>query len=232
MNKSSKHFVGLSASLVLESRREHGENILTPPPRPSLWRKFLGYFNDPLIKILLVALLLSVGIAVYEYFSGVKGMSVFLEPLGIFFAVVMATMIGFWLEVSADRKFEVLNKVNDDLLVKVIRDGGVRQIPHREVVVGDYVIIETGDEVVADGRLLESAGLRINESSLTGEMQVGKSCLPEDNDPDATYPTDMALKGTTVVEGRGVMEVTAVGDATEYGKVYEAAQMTMASRLR
>lgn len=217
--------VGLSEAQVLESRRKHGENILTPPPRPSLWRKFLGYFNDPLIKILLVALLLSVGIAVYEYVGDVKGISVFLEPLGIFFAVVMATMIGFWLEVSADRKFEVLNKVNDDLLVKVIRDGGVTQVPRREVVVGDYVIIETGDEVVADGRLLESVGLRINESSLTGEMQVGKSCQPEDNDPDATYPTDMVLKGTTVVEGRGVMEVTAVGDATEYGKVYEAAQI-------
>jgi len=225
MNNTSKHLVGLNSGQVAESRRAHGENILTPPPRPSLFRKFIGCFNDPLIKILLVALLLSVGIAVYEYFSGVKDASVFLEPVGILFAVVMATVIGFWLEVSADRKFEVLNKVNDDLLVKVIRNGGVTQIPRREVVVGDLIIIETGDEVVADGHLLESAGLRINESSLTGEMQVGKSHLLEDMDQEATYPSDMVLKGTTVIEGRGVMEATAVGDATEYGKVYVAAQI-------
>lgn len=225
MKGISKHYTGLSSAEVRESRSRYGENILTPPPRPSLWRKFLSYFRDPLIKILLVALLLSVGISFYEYFGGVKDGAVFLEPLGIFFAVVLATMIGFWLEVNADRKFEILNKVNDDLLVKVVRNGGVTQIPRREVVVGDCIIIETGDEIVADGKILESVGLRVNESSLTGEPQVSKSHLPEDNDPDATYPTDMALKGTTVVEGSGVMSVTAVGDATEYGKVYEAAQI-------
>lgn len=222
---TTHHFKGLTAQQVEQSRRLHGENILTPPPRPSLWIKFIDCFKDPLIRILLVALLLSVGISVYEYAGGAKSLSVFLEPLGIFCAVVLATMIGFCLEVSADRKFDVLNKVNDDLLVKVIRDGGVLEVPRRDIVVGDIVIIETGDEVVADGRLLESADLRLNESTLTGELQVAKSHDESLRDEDATYPTDMVMKGTTVVEGHGVMEVTAVGDATEYGKVYEAAQI-------
>ena len=225
MTEEKVHPTGLTDDQVKESRRLHGENLLTPPPRPSLWRKFIGYFADPLIRILLVALLLSIGISVYEYVSGVKGASVFFEPVGIFFAIILATMIGFWLEVSADRKFDVLNKVNDDLLVKVIRNGGITQVPRREIVVGDIIIIETGDEVVADGRLIDSLGLRINESTLTGEPQVSKSHLASERDSDATYASDMVLKGTTVVEGRGVMEVTAVGDATEYGKVYEAAQI-------
>ncbi len=225
MNDKNTHFTGLTDRQILESRRLHGENILTPPPRPSLLRKFIGCFADPLIRILLVALLLSIGISVYEFFGGVKGASVFFEPAGIFFAIILATVIGFWLEVSADRKFDVLNKVNDDMLVKVIRNGGVTQVPRREIVVGDVVILETGDEVVADGKLIDSLGLRINESSLTGEPQVSKSHLESDKDGDATYPTDMVLRGTTVMEGRGVMVVTAVGDATEYGKVYEAAQI-------
>ena len=221
----SADYPGLTASQVEESRIKHGENILTPPPRPSLWRKFLGCFADPLIRILLVALLLSVGISVYEYAAGAKGMSTFLEPLGIFCAIALATLIGFWLEVSADRKFEILNQVNDDLLVKVRRNGDVTQIPRRQVVVGDIVLLEQGDEIVADGRLIESLDLLVNESSLTGEPQVGKSHRQEDRDLDATYATDMVLKGSTVIEGRGVMEVTAVGDATQYGKVYEAAQI-------
>lgn len=185
----------------------------------------MGYFDDPLIRILLVALSLSMVISVYEYAGGVKGPSVFLEPTGILMAVALATLIGFWLEVSADRKFEILNKVNDDLPVKVIRDGNITQVPRRDIVVGDVVILETGEEIVADGRLLDSVGLRVNESTLTGEPQVGKSHHPEDSDPDATYPTGKVLKGTTVVEGRGLMETVAVGDATEYGHVYEAAQI-------
>ena len=216
---------GLTPQQVKQSRAAHGENVLTPPPRPSLWRKFLSSFSDPLIKVLLVALLLSIGISIYEYLVGAKGASVFFEPTGIFFAIALATLIGFWLEVSADRKFEILNQVNDDLLVKVIRSGGVSQIPRREVVVGDLVLIEQGDEIVADGRLLDSMDLLVNESSLTGEPQVGKSHLESERDADATYASDMVMKGSTVIEGRGLMEVTAVGDATQYGKVYEAAQI-------
>lgn len=218
-------YPGLNPRQVEQSRLSFGENILTPPPRPSLWRKFISCFDDPLIKILLVALLLSVSISVYEYVTGVKGASVFLEPLGIFCAIALATLIGFWLEVSADRKFEILNQVNDDLLVTVRRSAGVTQIPRREVVVGDIVILERGDEIVADGKLIDSLDLLVNESSLTGEPQTAKSHRPEDADTDATYSSEMVLKGSTVIEGRGVMEVTAVGDDTQYGKVYEAAQI-------
>lgn len=216
---------GLTAKQVEQSRNEHGSNILTPPPAPSLLTKLLSYFKDPLIEILLVALMLSVFIAIYEYSSLGAGASVFLEPAGILIAVLLATLIGFWLEVSANRKFEILNQVDDDLLVKVIRDGNVCQVPRRDIVVGDIVLLESGDETPADGRLIDTLGLAINESTLTGEPMVRKSHIAADAKPDATYPTDMALRGTTVVEGRGTMEVTAVGDATEYGKVYEAAQI-------
>ncbi len=223
MSDKNPKYVGLTPEQVEDSRQLHGVNVLTPPPRPSLWRKFLDCFADPLIRVLLVALLLSVGIALYEYLTDVKGLSVFLEPLGIFCAVALATLIGFWLEVSADRKFEILNQVNDDLLVKVLRAGGVTQIPRRDVVVGDILILEQGDEIVADGRLLDSMNLLVNESSLTGEPQISKSHVASECDADATYPSDEVLKGSTVIEGRGVAEVTAVGDATQYGKVYEAA---------
>lgn len=216
---------GLTSIEVEESRQKFGDNVLTPPPRPSLLRNFFACFDDPLIKILFVALLLSIAIAVYEYYTGAKDISVFLEPLGILCAVALATLIGFCLEVSADRKFAILNQVNDDLLVKVIRNGGVTQIPRRQVVVGDLIILEQGDEIVADGRLLDSMGLLVNESSLTGEPQISKSHRPDDINNEATYPSDCVLKGSTVIEGRGLMKVTAVGDSTQYGKVYEAAQI-------
>lgn len=216
---------GLSPSQVEESRQKYGANVLTSPPRPSLWKKFIKSFDDPLIKVLLVALFLSIAISVYEVSIGVKGFSAFLEPLGIFCAIALATLIGFWLEVSADKKFEILNQVNDDLLVKVRRSEGVTEIPRCQVVVGDLVILEQGDEVIADGRLIDSLDMLVNESSLTGEPQTAKSHDKAVADKDSTYDTDMLLKGSTVVEGRGIMRVTAVGDATQYGKVYEAAQI-------
>ncbi len=218
----NKHLSGLSAAEVEESARLHGINVITPPPRPSLWIKFLEYFKNPLIKILLVALLLSIGIAVYEYFgTGATG-AVFLEPLGILIAILLATLIGFWLEVSADRKFEILNRTNDDMLVKVVREGQVKEIPRRDVVVGDVVILDTGDEVPADGRLVDSLSMGVNESSLTGEPLAHKSHLGESSDKESTYASDMVMRGTTVVEGRGTMVVTAVGDATEQGHVFKA----------
>ena len=225
MTESKINITGLTSRQVEENRRLYGANILTPPPKPSLLKKFIGSFSDPLIRILLVALLLSVGISVYEYAGGIKGLSVFLEPLGIFIAVMLATLIGFWLEVSAEKKFDILNRVNDDLLVKVIRDGHVTQVPRRDIVRGDIVVLDSGDEIPADGHLIDSISLTVNESTLTGEPIVNKSHLKADADSDATYPTDALMRGTTVVEGRAVMEVTAVGDATEYGKVYEAAQI-------
>lgn len=216
---------GLTATQVEENRRIYGCNILTPPPKPSLWRKFLTYLNDPLIKILIAALVLSIGIAVYEYVTCASGAEAFLEPAGILVAILMATIIGFSVEVSADKKFEILNHVNDDVPVKVIRDGCFTQTARRDVVKGDMVVLETGDEIPADGALLDSMELTVNESTLTGEPQVHKSHKQEDADSEATYPTDMVLRGTSVIEGHALMEVTAVGDATEYGKVYEASQI-------
>ncbi|MGM9859645.1 MAG: calcium-translocating P-type ATPase, PMCA-type [Muribaculaceae bacterium] len=218
----NKHLEGLSPEQVAESIRLHGTNVITPPPRESLWVKFFENFKNPLIRILLVALALSIGIACYEYFND-GGFKVFLEPLGILMAILLATLIGFWLEVNANRKFEILNRTTDDLAVKVRRSGSVHEIPRRDVVVGDIVILDTGDEVPADGRLLDSLSMGVNESSLTGEPLAHKSHhLEAGEGKEATYPVNMVMRGTTVVEGRGIMEVTAVGDATEQGHVYKA----------
>lgn len=216
---------GLTSQQVIENRKKHGVNILTPPPKPSLWIKFFENFKDPMIRILLVALALSMGIAVYEFTQPGHGLEVFFEPVGILVAIILATGIGFILEVNANKKFEVLNQVNDDVAVKVIRDGVITQVPRKDIVVGDLVILNTGDEVPADGVLIDSVALSINESTLTGEPLIKKSHLPEEFKDDVTYPTNHVMRGTTVVEGNGTMEVVAVGDATEYGKVYEAAQI-------
>ena len=221
----NQHIKGLTAQQVIESREKHGVNILTPPPKPSLWIKFFENFKDPMIRILLVALALSVGIAIYEFTQPGHGLEVFFEPVGIFVAIMLATGIGFALEVNANKKFEILNQVNDDVAVKVIRDGVITQVPRKDIVVGDIVILGTGDEVPADGVLIDSVALSINESTLTGEPLIKKSHLPEKFKDDVTYPTNHVMRGTTVVEGTGTMEVTAVGDVTEYGKVYEAAQI-------
>ena len=220
----NQHIKGLTAQQVIESREKNGVNILTPPPKPSLWIKFFENFKDPMIRILLVALALSMGIAIYHISVG-EGISSLFEPIGIFVAIILATGIGFALEVNANKKFEVLNQVNDDVAVKVIRDGVITQVPRKDIVVGDIVILGTGDEVPADGVLIDSVALSINESTLTGEPLIKKSHRPEDFKDDVTYPTNHVMRGTTVVEGTGTMEVTAVGDVTEYGKVYEAAQI-------
>jgi Ca2+-transporting ATPase len=219
------HYIGLTDAKVLESRRKHGENILTPPEKEPLWKQFLEKFTDPIIVILLVALALSICVAFYEFLSGHSGLGIFLEPAGILVAILLATVVGFGFEVSANRKFEVLNKVNDDTLVKVIRNGNVCQISKKEVVVDDVVILEAGEEVPADGELLEAVSLQINESTLTGEPVIKKTTRPADFMEDATYPSNHAMKGTTVADGHGVMQVLKVGDATEYGKVYEGAQI-------
>ncbi|MDR1674888.1 MAG: calcium-translocating P-type ATPase, PMCA-type [Tannerella sp.] len=223
--ESKHHYTGLSDAQVIESRRQHGENILTPPEKEPLWKAFLEKFTDPIILILLVALALSIGVSCYEFFSKHDTVSVFFEPAGILIAVLLATVVGFCFELSANKKFEVLNKVNDDTLVKVIRNGNICQISKKDVVVGDVVILETGEEVPADGELLEAVSLQINESTLTGEPVIKKTIRPADFDRDATYPSNHALKGTTVADGHGIMQVLTVGDATEYGKVYEGAQI-------
>jgi Ca2+-transporting ATPase len=215
---------GLNDQQVTASREKHGFNVLTPPKKEPLWKQFLEKFTDPIIIILLVALALSIGVAFYEYFAG-HGAGVFLEPAGILVAILLATVVGFFFELSANKKFEVLNKVNDDTLVKVIRNGNICEISKKEVVVGDIVLLETGEEVPADGELLETISLQINESTLTGEPIIQKTTNPADFDSDVTYPSNQAMKGTTVVDGHGIMEVRKVGDATEYGKVYEGTQI-------
>ncbi len=216
---------GLTEAQVAESRRQHGENVLTPPKQKSLWLQFLEKFADPIIRILLVALLASIAIACFEFFGEGRSAEVFLEPSGIFVAVMLATGIGFWFEVRANRAFNILNQVNDEEPVQVRRGGQVTEVPKRDVVVGDIVLLNTGNEVPADGVLVEAISLQMNESTLTGEPVVKKSTRPEDFDKEATYPTNHVLRGTTVVDGHGVMCVEYVGDKTENGKVFVAAQI-------
>jgi len=223
--QQNHHYAGLTDTQVLESRLKYGENILTPPEKEPLWKQFLEKFTDPIIVILLIALALSIGVSCYEFFTGHATASVFLEPAGILIAILLATVVGFCFELSANKKFDILNKVNDDTLVKVIRNGNICEITKREVVVGDIVILGTGEEVPADGELLEAISLQINESTLTGEPVIKKTINPADFNTEATYPSNHAMKGTTVADGHGVMQVLKVGDATEYGKVYEGAQI-------
>ena len=225
----SHTYTGLNPAQVEESRTLHGRNVLTPPKKASLWKQFLEKFRDPIIRILLLALLASLGISLFEFLhegsEHAGDWEVFFEPAGIFLAVMLATGIGFWFEVKANRAFDILNAVSDEDPVQVIRSGEVTEVPKADIVVGDIVVLGAGAEVPADGKLLEAVSLQINESSLTGEPMVKKSVRPEDFDPEATYPTDQALRGTTVVDGHGILEVTAVGDATENGKVFTAAQI-------
>lgn len=220
-----KHWEGLSDSEVAESRVKYGANLLTPVARVSVWRKFLDKFQDPTIIILLVAALLSIGVSVYEVYYHGRGSEAFLEPMGILFAVLLATGLAFYFEQKADKEFTILNKVNDDEPVRVIRYGHTMEVPKQNVVVGDIVVVESGDEVPADGELLESVSLSVDESMLTGEPIASKSADPMASDSEATFPTNHLLRGTRVVEGHGVCRVFAVGDATENGKVFHAAQI-------
>ena len=223
--QQKKHYIGLTDAEVLESRKKYGVNILTPPEKEPLWKQFLEKFTDPLIIILMIAGVLSIGISFYQYFGLNAGFTVFFEPIGIFVAILLATGLAFYFELKADKEFAILNQVNDDELVEVIRNCNATQIPKKDVVVGDVVIINTGAEVPADGELLECVSLNVDESTLTGEPMCHKSVDEKDFDPDATYPTNHVLKGTKVMEGHGIFRVTAVGDKTENGKVFVAAQI-------
>lgn len=222
---SQQHYIGLTDAEVLESRNTHGINILTPPKKSPLWKRFLEKFKDPLIIILIVAGVLSVAIALYEFYALNQENGVFFEPLGIFIAIILATGLAFYFENKADKEFNLLNQVNDDEPVEVIRNGNATKIPKKNVVVGDIVILNTGEEIPADGKLLEAVTLNIDESTLTGEPVCHKTTDPAQFDPDATFPSDKVMRGTKVMEGHGVMEVTTVGDRTENGKVFEAAQI-------
>ena len=285
------HYSGLSDAQVLDSRKKHGINVLTPPAEESMWEKikncmhfwllkvdlalfvvtaiaaiilpttglfvheglwiapvlafvlfvltylvaYLGgewndkekkFDIDSLFTILLFALLLSAAISFYQgVFGGVGGWSPYLEPIGIAVAVLLATTVAHILESQNEKTFKSLNEVNDDTLVKVIRNNNVCQVPRKDIVVGDIIILEAGEEVPADAELLECMNLTMNESSLTGEPQCSKTINPEEFDKDATYPSNHIMKGCTVMEGDCVAKVFAVGDTTACGKVFEAAQV-------
>lgn len=221
-----KQYKGLTPAEVKESRKKYGANILTPPEKASLWSQFLEKFNDPIIKILLIAWVLSMVIAgVHCWGPEAKGISAFLEPIGIFFAIMLASCVGFVFEMKANKAFDILNTVNDDIMVKVIRNGSIHEVPRKDVVVGDIVVLGTGDEIPADGTLLEAVSLQVNESTLTGEPLISKTTNESDFDKDATYPSNVVMRGTTVVDGHAVMKVDKVGDATGYGQVYEGSQI-------
>ena len=202
---------GLSDKQVQESRETYGWNLLTPPKRPSMWKLYLEKFNDPVIRILLVAAFFSFVISVIE--------GEYAETIGIFFAIFLATGIGFYFEYDANKKFDLLNAVGEETPVTVRRNGKIQEIPRKEVVVGDIVILNTGEEVPADGTLLEAISLQINESTLTGELMVNKTTDEASFDDEATYPSNEVMRGTTVTDGHGIMQVNRVGDATEIGKV-------------
>lgn len=223
--QQANSYVGLTQEQVIKSREEHGINILTPPKKDPLWRRFLEKFKDPLIVILLVAGVLSICISCYEYWGLGEGGGVFFEPVGIFMAIILATGLSFYFEMRADKEFEILNQVNDDEPVQIIRNGNAVQIPKKDVVVGDIVIINTGNDVPADGELLEAVSLNIDESTLTGEPMCHKTTDPSQFDKDATFPSNHVMRGTKIMEGHGVMRVNAVGDRTENGKVFVAAQI-------
>ena len=203
---------GLTAREVEQSRVKHGENVLTPPRRQSMWRLYMEKYNDPMVRILLVAALVSLVLAFVK--------DDYIETLGIIAAVLLATTVGFYFERDAARKFDVLTQLGEEQPVKVVRDGQVVEIPRREVVVGDVVGVETGDEVPADGQLFESTDLQVDESSLTGEPMAHKAVQAEQQSVgEEAYPKDMLLRSSMVMGGMGRYVVTAVGDATEIGHV-------------
>ena len=278
MQEQKHHYTGLTDAQVLESRKKHGVNILTPPEKETVWDKikgacthwivlgllailvgtviaafclqgsmgsgiwvmpaivlastlliaivgFFGGFEDPLFKILITAFVLSMGISIYEFEWVGAEWTTFFEPIGIIVALILATGVAFVLESKNEKTFQSLNEVNDETLVKVIRNNNVCQVPRKDVVVDDIVIVETGEEVPADCELLESLNLVVDESSLTGELSCTKTTVAENFDKNATYPSNHIMKGTKVLEGYCVAKVLLVGDKTESGKVFEAAQV-------
>jgi len=201
---------GLSSAQIQEMQNRFGKNELTPPPRLPLWKLYLKNFEDPIIRILLVAVIISALVAALEG-SGL------LDTIGIALAVILATTIAFLTEYKSNREFDALNAMCDDTGIKVIRDGQARTIRMRDVVVGDIILLEAGDAVPADGILVHEAHFEADESAFTGE-----------NEPVRKNSEDTLLKGTWVTAGRGTMIATAVGDATRMGEI--AASITRGER--
>lgn len=212
---------GLNREQVITSRVKHGENVLTPPKKTSIWKLYIDKYSDPIIEILLVAAAVSLGLAFVNHD--------FMETIGIFLAIFLATTVGFYFELDAAKKFKVLTAMNDDQPVKVRREGRVTEIPRREVVVGDIIIVEPGDEVPADARLISATNLQIDESTLTGETLTTKS-LDADGNHDTTYPPNIILRSTMVMNGHGEAVVEKVGRMTEIEKVAQKATETTGTK--
>ncbi|WP_443029256.1 calcium-translocating P-type ATPase, PMCA-type [Spirulina sp. CS-785/01] len=215
--KQNLRIRGLTPEQVLSHRQQHGENVLTPPERDPWWSLYLEKYEDPIIRILVVAAIASISIGV------VNGQ--YIEGIGIIVAILIATTVGFLNEYKASQEFDILNQVNNETPVKVVRDGKYTTIPKQEVVVGDIVLIEAGDEIPADGQLFGAVSLKVNESSLTGEStpvpKVHRNAILADH--NTPYTADKVLRGTSVVDGHGTVKITAVGDDTEIGKTAQAA---------
>lgn len=215
MTPTACPFQGLNAAQVSASRAQFGSNVLTPPKRQPWWQLYLEKFRDPVIRILIIAAIIALASGAYH--------GEFVEGSGILIAILLSTLLAFLNEYQASRKFERLNRLDDDVPVKAIRDSVVVEIPKRDIVVGDILLIELGEEIPADGKLLEAVNLQIDESRLTGEsIPVSKDVISQAS-TETTYAADRVLRGTLVADGRGVMEVTAVGDRTELGQTARAA---------
>lgn len=213
---------GLDEKQVEQSRLQHGRNLLAPPQRQSAWRLYFDKFKDPIIRILLIAAALSLIIGFYE--------QTYMETVGILIAIFLATGIGFYFEYDAQRKFDVLNALEQEELVTVIRGGDVTQVPRSELVVGDIVMLSQGDEVPADGTLLEAVNMEVNESSLTGEPLCSKTADIRHLDKDATYPSNKVLRSSMVANGHGIMKIDAVGMSTEIGHISRCATSMTATK--
>ena len=207
----NQEFKGLTDQEVLSSREQYGNNVLTPPKRPSVWRLYFEKFKDPVIQVLLIAAFFSLIISFIE--------NEYAETIGIFFAIFLATGIGFYFEYDAGKKFDLLNAVSEETPVTVVRNGKIHEIPRKDIVVGDIIILNTGEEIPADGTLINAVSLQVNESNLTGELMVNKTTDETHFDSEATYPSNRVMRGTTITDGHGVMHVDHVGDRTEIGKV-------------
>ena len=224
MKKRHLHISSCLANDSAEVSAGKGKNIIPPPEKESLWKLYLEKFKDPIIIVLLVVLAFSIIVAAYEIIYMGKSWSVLLEPSGVMTAILLATGVGFIFEVKAEKEFDILNKVKDSRPVKVFRKAAssgkprLNRVLKQDVVVGDIVKLESGDEIPADGILLDSTNLRIDESNFTGELYANKTSEESEFDHDATYKSNFLLRGSIVIEGEGLYRVTATGMETEEGK--------------